>query len=138
MASLLLEAGRQRAPAQIEDGEQSAHDRRRSRDNDPGDDSGFAVRIALGDGIGSAPDFEDAPNEAEHEHDAERRAETLLKRGRRAGAGRLGEEDGGEDRMSAKRERRGSEFSSEAGQCGRSGGYHTDYFTIFPSCFLSG
>lgn len=112
MASRLLEAGRQRASAEIEDGEQSAHDRGGSRDNDPGDDSGFAVRIALGDGIGSAPDFEDSPNETEHEHHAERRAETLLKHCRRAGAGCLGEEDGGEDRMSAERERRGREFSS--------------------------
>ena len=38
----------------------------------------FAVRVALADGVGAGPDFDDAPKESEHEEDSEGGAKTLL------------------------------------------------------------
>jgi hypothetical protein len=91
-----LERGRESRAAQVENGEESAHDGGGPGDDDAGDDAHLAVRIALADGVRAAPDFDDAPKESEHEEDSEGRAETLLE-GR--GAGRLREDrreaDGG-------------------------------------------
>ena len=67
----------------------------KSCNDDSGDDARLAIRVALGDGIRSAPDFQDAPKETEHEHDPERGAETLLKRGGRGG---LREDSAGSDK----------------------------------------
>ncbi len=73
-----LERGRQSRPGQIEDGEERAHDGGGSGDDDAGDDAHLAVRIALADGIGAGPDFDDAPKESKHEEDSEGGAKTLL------------------------------------------------------------
>ena len=73
-----LERGRKSRPAQVEDGEESAHDGGGTGDDDSGNDAHLAVRVALADGIGAGPDFDDAPEESEHEEDSEGRAETLL------------------------------------------------------------
>ena len=73
-----LERGRQRRPAQIEDGEKSAHDGGGPGDDDSGDDAHLAVRVTLADGVRAGPDFDHAPKESEHEEDSEGRAETLL------------------------------------------------------------
>ena len=72
------ERGRQRRPGQVEDGEECAHDGGGPGDDDAGDDAHLAVRVALADGVGAGPDFDDAPKESEHEEDSESRAETLL------------------------------------------------------------
>ena len=73
-----LERGRKSRPAQIEDGEQSAHDGGGPGNDDSGDDTHLAIRIALADGIRAGPDFDHAPKEAKHEENAEGGAETLL------------------------------------------------------------
>ena len=73
-----LERGRKSRAAQIEDGEESAHDGGGPGDDDPGDDAHLAVRVAFADGVRARPDFHDAPKESEHEEDSEGRAETLL------------------------------------------------------------
>ena len=72
----------------------------KSCNDDSGDDARLAIRVALGDGVRAAPDFQHAPQEAEHEHDPERGAETLLKRGGRGG---LREDKRTKDGMSAER-----------------------------------
>jgi hypothetical protein len=76
-------------PAQVEDGEKSAHDGGGPGDDDAGDDAHFAVCVALADGVGAGPDFDDAPEESEHEENSEGGAEALLKS---RGAGGLGED----------------------------------------------
>ena len=75
------ERGRKSRPAQVEDGEESAHDGGGPGDDDAGDDAHFAVRVALADGVRTGPDFDDAPKESKHEEDSEGRAETLLQAG---------------------------------------------------------
>ena len=72
------ERGRKSRPAQVEDGEESAHDGGGPGDDDAGDDAHLAVCVALADGIRAGPDFDDAPKESEHEEDSQGRAETLL------------------------------------------------------------
>jgi len=72
------ERGGESRPAQIEDGEESAHDGGGAGDDDSGDDAHLAVRVALTDGVRARPDFHDAPKESEHEEDSEGGAETLL------------------------------------------------------------
>lgn len=76
-----LERGSEDRAVQIEDGEESAHDRGGPGDNNAGHDSHFSVSVALADGVGAAPDFDDAPEESEDEEDSERRAESLLELG---------------------------------------------------------
>jgi hypothetical protein len=76
-----LERGRQNRAAQVEDGEQSTHDRGGASDDDAGHDSHFTVCVTLADGIGAAPDFDDAPKESEDEQNSERRTESLLQLG---------------------------------------------------------
>jgi len=88
-----LERGGESRPAQIEDGEESAHDGGGAGDDDAGDDAHLAVRVALADGVRARPDFHDAPKESEHEEDSEGRAETLLQ-GAGASARSLGEDGG--------------------------------------------
>ena len=73
-----LERGGESRPAQIEDGEESAHDGGGASDDDASDDAHLAVRVALTDGVRARPDFYNAPKESEHEEDSEGRAETLL------------------------------------------------------------
>src|ERR1700744_565966 len=73
------ERGRESRPGQVENGEQRAHDGGGSGDDDAGDDAHLAVRVALADGVGAGPDFDDAPKESEHEEDSEGGAKTLLK-----------------------------------------------------------
>ena len=82
------ERGRKRRPAQIEDGEERAHDGGGTGDDDAGDDAHLAVRVAFADGIRAGPDFDDSPKESEHEEDSEGRAKALLEA---RGAGRLRE-----------------------------------------------
>src|ERR1700760_1215354 len=82
------ERGRKSRPAQVEDGEESAHDGGGPGDDDAGDDAHLAVRVALADGVRAGPDFDDAPKESEHEEDSEGRAKALLEA---RGAGRLRE-----------------------------------------------
>ena len=72
------ERGRERRPGQVEDGEERAHDGGGPGDDDAGDDAHLAVRVAFADGVGAGPDFDDAPEESEHEEDSEGGAETLL------------------------------------------------------------
>jgi hypothetical protein len=107
-----LEGGRQSRPAEIKDGEERSHDGGGPSDDDPGDDSGFAVRVAFGDGIGPAPNFKDAPKEPEHEHDAKGGSEALSKLGGRT-AGGLRENERTENGVSAE----GDISSRCAGQC---------------------
>ena len=76
-----LERGRKSRPAQIEDGEESAHDGGGPGDDDAGHNAHLAVRIAFAHRAGTAPDFDHAPDEAEHEHDPEGRAEGVLQLG---------------------------------------------------------
>ncbi len=76
-----LERGRENGPVQIEDGVKRAHDGGGSRDDDAGNDSHFAIGLAFADGVGARPDFDDAPDESEHEKDSKRRAESLPERG---------------------------------------------------------
>ena len=85
-----LERGRESRPAQIEDGEQSAHDGGGPGDDDPGDDAHLAVRVAFADGVRAGPDFDDAPKESEHEEDSHCRTETLLQLGGGVAARGLG------------------------------------------------
>lgn len=59
------------ASCRPKDVEQGTHDGGRRRDEDAGDDAGFAVRIALGNGIRAGPDFHDSPDEAHHEQHPE-------------------------------------------------------------------
>ncbi len=73
------ERGGESRPAQIEDGEERAHDGGGPGDDDAGDDAHLAVRVALADGVRAGPDFDDAPKESEHEEDSQSRAKTLLK-----------------------------------------------------------
>ena len=73
------ERGGESRPAQIEDGEESAHDGGGPGDDDAGDDAHLAVCVALADGVRAGPDFYDAPKESEHEQDSEGGAEALLK-----------------------------------------------------------
>jgi hypothetical protein len=79
-----LERGRQDRAAQVENGEESAHDRGGPGDNNAGHDSHFAVSVALADGVSAAPDFDDAPKESEDEEDSKRGTESLLELGRAA------------------------------------------------------
>lgn len=72
------ERGGESRPAQIEDGEQRAHDGGGPGDDDAGDDAHLSVRIAFADGVRAGPDFDDAPKESEHEEDSQGCAETLL------------------------------------------------------------
>ena len=72
------ERGGESRPAQVEDGEESAHDGGGPGDDDAGDDAHLAVRVTLADGVRAGPDFDDAPKESEHEEDSKGRAETLL------------------------------------------------------------
>ena len=65
-----LERGGESRPAQIEDGEKSAHDGGGPGDDDSGDDAHLAVRIAFADGVRARPDFDNAPKESEHEEDS--------------------------------------------------------------------
>ena len=88
------ERGRQNCPGQVEDGEERTHDGGGSGDDDSGDDAHFAVGVTFADGVGSAPDFDDAPKESEHEEDSEGRAETLLQGAGGASASGLGEDGG--------------------------------------------
>ncbi len=73
-----LERGRQNRAAQVEDGEESAHDGSRSGDDDAGHDTHFAVGVAFANGISDAPDFDDAPKESEDEEDSKSGTESLL------------------------------------------------------------
>ncbi len=73
------ERGRKSRPAQVEDGEERAHDGGGAGDDDAGNNAHLAVRVALADGVGAGPDFDDAPKESEHEEDSQSRAKTLLK-----------------------------------------------------------
>ena len=82
------ERGRESRPGQVEDGEERAHDRGSPGDDDAGDNAHLSVRVALADGVGAGPDFDDAPKESEHEEDSEGGAKALLKA---RGAGRLRE-----------------------------------------------
>ncbi len=86
-----LERGRKSRPGQIENGEESTHDGGGPGDDDAGDNTHLAVRVALADGIGARPDFDDAPEESKHEEDSEGGAETLLQAAGRA-AGGLGKD----------------------------------------------
>ena len=95
-----LEAGSETCSAQAEDGEERAHDGGGCGNDDPGDDAGFAVGVAFGDGIGSAPDFQHPPDEPKEEHDTECERETLSQLAGSAARG-LGEDEGAEDRMCA-------------------------------------
>ena len=88
------ERGGKSRPAQIEDGEKSAHDGGGPGDDDAGDDAHLAVRVTFADGVRAAPDFNDAPKESEHEEDSEGRAETLLQGAGGASASGLGEDGG--------------------------------------------
>ena len=72
------ERGRESRPGQVENSEERAHDRGGAGDDDAGDDTHLAVRIALADGVGAGPDFDNAPKESEHEEDSEGGAEALL------------------------------------------------------------
>ena len=72
------ERGRKSRPAQVEDGEESAHDGGGPGDDNAGDDAHLAVCVALADGVRAGPDFDDAPKESEHEEDSEGRAKALL------------------------------------------------------------
>jgi hypothetical protein len=76
-----LERGRESRAAQVEDGEESAHDCGGASDDDAGHDSHLAVGVAFADGVGAAPNFDDAPKESEDEQDSERRTESLLELG---------------------------------------------------------
>lgn len=87
-----LERGSQRRPAQIEDGEESAHDGGGPGDDDAGDDAHLAVRVSLADSVRARPDFDDAPEESEHEEDSYRSTETLFQLRRGVAASRLGED----------------------------------------------
>jgi len=87
-----LERGRESRPAQIEDGEEGAHDGGGPGDDDAGDDAHLAVRVALADGVRAAPDFDHAPKESEHEEDSESCAETLLQGAGGASTRGLGED----------------------------------------------
>ena len=72
------ERGRKRRPGKAENSEERAHDGGGPGDDDAGDDAHLSVRVAFADGVGAGPDFDDAPEESEHEEDSEGRAETLL------------------------------------------------------------
>ncbi len=72
------ERGGESRPAQIEDGEERAHDGGGPGDDDAGDDAHLAVCVALADGVRARPDFDDAPKESEHEEDSEGGAKALL------------------------------------------------------------
>ena len=62
---------------------------------DPGYDPHLAVGVALADSIGARPDLDHAPDEPEHEHDAQRAAKPLLQGGGSAcGLSQKGGEDG--------------------------------------------
>jgi hypothetical protein len=76
-----LERRRQSRAAQVENGEECAHDRSGSGNYDAGHNPHFAVRVAFADSVGAAPDFDDAPKESEDEEDSERRTESLLELG---------------------------------------------------------
>ncbi len=85
----LSERRREGRAAEVEDGEEGAHDGGGPGDDDAGHDTHLAVRVAFAHGAGTAPDFDHAPDEAEHEHDPERRAESLLQLGGGVAAGGL-------------------------------------------------
>ena len=87
-----LERGRKSRPAQIEDGEERAHDGGGPGDDDAGDDAHLAVRVALADGVRAGPDFDDTPEKSEDEEDAESRAKALLQLTGGASARGLGED----------------------------------------------
>ncbi len=86
------ERGGESRPAQIEDGEERAHDGGGPGDDDAGDDAHLAVRVALADGVRAGPDFNDTPEKSEDEEDAESRAKTLLQLTGSASARGLGED----------------------------------------------
>jgi hypothetical protein len=92
-----LERRRESRPAEVENGEKSAHDGGGPGDDDAGDDAHLAVGVALADGVGAGPDFDDAPEESEHEEDSEGGAKALLEAAGRAAGGL------GEDRKKAER-----------------------------------
>lgn len=67
--------------ADIEDGEERAHDSGGPGDDDASHDAHLAVRVAFAKRVGTAPDFDHAPDEAEEEDDPEGEVETLLQLG---------------------------------------------------------
>ncbi len=64
-----LERGRESRPAQLENGEESAHDGGGSGDQNSGHDAGLPIGVAFGNGVGTDPYLDDAPNESKHEDD---------------------------------------------------------------------
>ena len=99
-----LEARSKGCSTEAEDGEQRAHDGGGSGDDNSGDDARLAIWVTFGNGVRTTPNFENAPDEPEHEHDPECEGEALLQLTTGPAARGLGEEHGAKDRMSAEGE----------------------------------